>query len=769
MAENLQREQEACSLIDLQELFGDALNRESQTLDVASKLQAKSCLKTRALHLLSRREKHSAEGFKLQLAGLRSAKAKVSREHTLKLASTECKKHQAVRDANHWRWRAAILHLKLSGIEEVLELQRENSATLAAECASLQQQLDDRTYELRRREDLIVECAKRSASAQSSLQAQLEEAHAACQADAKLRQQADAELSAARLAAQAAADKAAAARAEAQAQAEQILAKTTADAAAVTEQLREQEQAAVAATARVEQELRHQLKEAHIAQGREEASRKGCEEKLAELELRLQQQLRAAQEELQAMRAKAPSASDLQQATAAEQRLRQDLQEARQALSAEQRSRRALEGKAEQANQAMSAQLAALNSELQNLRQSQASQGTAIKPHVAQAASQPAAAPQTAQPAPHKQVAAPEPAAAADSEADASVPPPKAPGDVDGDLADRAVQPEDVQAPSPPQTRAKPSRKAGAKAAAHDHPKTSTKRLTRQQMRAEEEAVNVATQASSNDVPDQQVPSEPEIEGIDEERAAADEQGEQENMHANNGQQPGKATKAVKGGRAKGKPQARQGKAAKAKYDAPQTDDAQPSDEMLTDAQPVIEEQLLPWAAEGRDDADAHATEPEAGGNGKRKSVAARQSSARKPTRPRGVSKLALTSVWGVDHTPLAGSEDSAAAGQEPIAAVVAASISQSQPLQMINNRATEAAAQRAQATNNKKLPPPANPAVGMRRSQAFDARAQGGKKRKLAPAHGNGFDTVPTSMLLKGAAGAGFQVPQLRKLASAN
>lgn len=47
--------------------------------------------------------------------------------------------------------------------------------------------------------------------------------------------------------------------------------------------------------------------------------------------------------------------------------------------------------------------------------------------------------------------------------------------------------------------------------------------------------------------------------------------------------------------------------------------------------------------------------------------------------------------------------------------------------------------------------------------------RAQGGKKRKLAPAHGNGFDTVPTSMLLKGAAGAGFQVPQLRKLASAN
>lgn len=80
---------------------------------------------------------------------------------------------------------------------------------------------------------------------------------------------------------------------------------------------------------------------------------------------------------------------------------------------------------------------------------------------------------------------------------------------------------------------------------------TSTKRLTRQQMRAEEEAVNVATQASSNDVPDQQVPSEPEIEGIDEERAAADEQGEQENMHANNGQQPGEATKAVKGGRAK--------------------------------------------------------------------------------------------------------------------------------------------------------------------------------------------------------------------------
>lgn len=106
---------------------------------------------------------------------------------------------------------------------------------------------------------------------------------------------------------------------------------------------------------------------------------------------------------------------------------------------------------------------------------SQASQGTAINPHVAQAASQPAAAPQTAQPAPHKQVAAPEPAAAADSEADASVPPPKAPGDVDGDLADRAVQPEDVQAPSPPQTRAKPSRKAGAKAAAHDHPKVSSR------------------------------------------------------------------------------------------------------------------------------------------------------------------------------------------------------------------------------------------------------------------------------------------------------
>lgn len=35
--------------------------------------------------------------------------------------------------------------------------------------------------------------------------------------------------------------------------------------------------------------------------------RKGCEEKLAELELRQQQQLRAAQEELQAMRVKVHS------------------------------------------------------------------------------------------------------------------------------------------------------------------------------------------------------------------------------------------------------------------------------------------------------------------------------------------------------------------------------------------------------------------------------------------------------------------------------
>ena len=47
-------------------MLTDAIDRESLALDLVSKLQAKSGLKTKALQLLSRREKHAAAVLQMQ-------------------------------------------------------------------------------------------------------------------------------------------------------------------------------------------------------------------------------------------------------------------------------------------------------------------------------------------------------------------------------------------------------------------------------------------------------------------------------------------------------------------------------------------------------------------------------------------------------------------------------------------------------------------------------------------------------------------------------
>ena len=48
--------------------------------------------------------------------------------------------HLALKDIEHWKWRAGVLQLKLSGVEETYELLASHNALVVSECSALQQQ-----------------------------------------------------------------------------------------------------------------------------------------------------------------------------------------------------------------------------------------------------------------------------------------------------------------------------------------------------------------------------------------------------------------------------------------------------------------------------------------------------------------------------------------------------------------------------------------------------------------------------------------------------